>query len=70
MVNLEVRFIYVHRIMVFNDMMSMRYTPLKTLFSGVDRILDMARTTVNVTGDAAGAVSVASSEKQLKTYSK
>ena len=40
------------------------------LILGVDRILDMARTTVNVTGDAAVAVSVASSEKQLKTYSK
>jgi Na+/H+-dicarboxylate symporter len=30
----------------------------------------MIRTTVNVTGDAAVAVSVASSEKQLKSYSK
>ena len=40
------------------------------LIIGVDRILDMARTTVNVTGDAAVAVSVASTENQLKTYSK
>ena len=40
------------------------------LILGVDRILDMIRTTVNVTGDAAVAVSVASSEKQLKSYSK
>ena len=40
------------------------------LILGVDRILDMARTTVNVTGDAAVAISIASSEKQLKTYSK
>ena len=40
------------------------------LILGVDRILDMIRTTVNVTGDAAVAVSVASSEKQLKSHSK
>ena len=40
------------------------------LILGVDRILDMVRTTVNVTGDAAIAVSIASTEKQLKTYSK
>ena len=40
------------------------------LILGVDRILDMVRTTVNVTGDAAVAVSVASTENQLKTYSK
>ena len=40
------------------------------LILGVDRIVDMARTTVNVTGDAAVAVSIASTEKQLKTYSK
>ena len=40
------------------------------LILGVDRILDMIRTTVNVTGDAAVAVSVASSENQLKTYNK
>lgn len=32
----------------------------------VDRILDMCRTIVNVTGDAAVAVAVAGSEKQLK----
>ena len=40
------------------------------LILGVDRILDMVRTTVNVTGDAAVAVSVAASEKQLKTFGK
>ena len=40
------------------------------LILGVDRILDMIRTTVNVTGDAAVAVSVASSEKELKRFSK
>ena len=40
------------------------------LILGVDRILDMIRTMVNVTGDAAVAVSVASSEDQLKTYNK
>ncbi len=40
------------------------------LILGVDRILDMIRTTVNVTGDATVAVSVASTENQLKTYSK
>ena len=40
------------------------------LILGVDRILDMVRTTVNVTGDAAVAVSVAANEKQLKTFGK
>jgi len=40
------------------------------LILGVDRILDMARTVVNVTGDAAVAVSIASNENQLKTYGK
>ena len=40
------------------------------LILGVDRILDMVRTTVNVTGDAAVAVSVAASENQLKTFVK
>ena len=40
------------------------------LILGVDRILDMVRTTVNVTGDAAVAVSVAASENQLKTLDK
>jgi len=40
------------------------------LILGVDRILDMVRTTVNVTGDAAVAVSVAASENQLKTFGK
>jgi Na+/H+-dicarboxylate symporter len=31
----------------------------------VDRILDMIRTTVNVTGDASVAIAVASTENQL-----
>lgn len=35
------------------------------LIAGVDRILDMARTTVNITGDASCAVIVAASEKEL-----
>ena len=35
------------------------------LILGVDRILDMMRTVVNITGDASVAVSVASSEDQL-----
>lgn len=35
------------------------------LVAGVDRILDMARTTVNVTGDASAAVIVAASEGEL-----
>ena len=35
------------------------------LIFGVDRILDMCRTVVNVTGDAAVAVIVASSENEL-----
>lgn len=37
------------------------------LILGVDRILDMLRTVTNVTGDAAVAVVVASSEEQLRT---
>ena len=36
------------------------------LILGVDRILDMIRTTVNVTGDATVAVAVASTEDQLR----
>ena len=36
------------------------------LILGVDRILDMIRTTINVTGDASVAVVVANSENQLK----
>jgi len=40
------------------------------LILGVDRLLDMVRTMVNVTGDAAVAVSIASNENQLKRYSK
>lgn len=35
------------------------------LVAGIDRILDMARTTVNITGDAACAVVIAASEKEL-----
>jgi Na+/H+-dicarboxylate symporter len=35
------------------------------LILGIDRILDMCRTITNVTGDAAGAVIVAHSEKEL-----
>lgn len=37
------------------------------LIAGIDRILDMIRTTVNVTGDAAGAVVVAATEGELDT---
>lgn len=37
------------------------------LIAGVDRILDMMRTTINVTGDAAGAVIVAATEGELDT---
>jgi Na+/H+-dicarboxylate symporter len=33
---------------------------------GVDRILDMCRTVVNITGDASCAVIVASSEGELR----
>ena len=36
------------------------------LILGVDRILDMMRTVVNITGDASVAVVVASTENQLK----
>jgi len=35
------------------------------LILGVDRILDMLRTVVNVTGDATIAVTIAASEGQL-----
>ena len=35
------------------------------LVAGIDRILDMARTTINVTGDATVAVLVARSEGEL-----
>ncbi len=35
------------------------------LILGVDRILDMCRTVTNITGDAVGAVIVASSEKEI-----
>ena len=37
------------------------------LILGVDRILDMVRTTINVTGDATVAVIIANSENQLKS---
>ena len=37
------------------------------LILGVERILDMFRTVVNVSGDAACAVYVASTEGELKT---
>ena len=36
------------------------------LILGVDRILDMLRTVVNVTGDATIAVTIAASEGQLR----
>lgn len=39
------------------------------LVAGVDRILDMARTTVNITGDASAAVIVAASEGELNVPS-
>jgi len=35
------------------------------LVAGIDRILDMIRTCMNVTGDAAGAVVIAASEGEL-----
>ncbi|MGI5998990.1 MAG: dicarboxylate/amino acid:cation symporter, partial [Lutispora sp.] len=35
------------------------------LIAGIDRVLDMARTAINVTGDAACAVVVAASENEL-----
>ncbi|MDD2482345.1 MAG: dicarboxylate/amino acid:cation symporter [Lutispora sp.] len=35
------------------------------LIAGIDRVLDMARTTVNITGDAACAVIIAASENEL-----
>jgi proton glutamate symport protein len=40
------------------------------LILGVDRILDMMRTVVNVTGDASVAVIVANSEGQLNIPNK
>src|SRR5699024_57271 len=36
------------------------------LIAGVDRILDMFRTTVNIVGDASAAVVVAGSENELR----
>jgi Na+/H+-dicarboxylate symporter len=36
------------------------------LIGGIDRILDMARTCINVTGDIAGSVVVAATEGELK----
>jgi len=38
---------------------------ITALILGVDRILDMLRTTTNVTGDAAVCAVIAHSEKQL-----
>lgn len=38
------------------------------LIAGIDRILDMFRTMVNVVGDASGAVVVAASEKELDVH--
>jgi Na+/H+-dicarboxylate symporter len=37
------------------------------LIAGIDRILDMARTTVNISGDIAASVIIAKSEKELDT---
>ena len=34
------------------------------LIAGIDRVLDMARTTLNITGDAAGCVVVQNSENK------
>ncbi|NQZ52523.1 MAG: cation:dicarboxylase symporter family transporter, partial [Moritella sp.] len=34
---------------------------------GIDRILDMARTTVNISGDIAASVIIAKSENELDT---
>jgi len=36
------------------------------LVGGIDRVLDMARTCINVTGDMAGAVVIAASEGELR----
>ncbi|MCC5425996.1 cation:dicarboxylate symporter family transporter [Clostridium botulinum] len=36
------------------------------LVLSVDRIVDMVRTTVNITGDAVGTLIVANSEKELE----
>ena len=35
------------------------------IIAGIDRILDMARTTVNITGDAMTSVLIAKSENEL-----
>lgn len=40
------------------------------LIAGIDRILDMARTCINVTGDASAAVVVAATEGELERVSK
>lgn len=40
------------------------------LVAGIDRILDMARTTLNYAGDIAGAVIISASEGELTTISK
>ena len=39
--------------------------PFKALIIGIDRLLDMTRTAVNVTGDATISCVVASSEKKI-----
>ena len=36
------------------------------LIAGIDRVLDMIRTTVNITGDAAGCVVISKSEANYK----
>ncbi|NLY50122.1 MAG: dicarboxylate/amino acid:cation symporter, partial [Firmicutes bacterium] len=36
------------------------------LIAGIDRVLDMARTCINVTGDGAGAVIIAATEEHIK----
>jgi Na+/H+-dicarboxylate symporter len=54
-------------LMVLTIVLSAVGLPLEgmALIAGIDRILDMARTTVNVTGDAAISVVVAHSEGEL-----
>lgn len=36
------------------------------LIAGIDRVLDMMRTSVNIVGDASAAVIVAGSEREIK----
>jgi len=35
------------------------------LIAGIDRVLDMARTTLNITGDATAAVFIDATEKKI-----